>query len=191
MNASNVARLSAVIVVSVCACVALAQDEAKAPEIQVRKVDEQVVLYTLHRGDYDQVGQAIGRLFQIATEKGMKVTGGVSLAYLNNPDFVEKEHLLTEVRLTVDKDALKHAGKLGEFIDVKTVRAHKAAVATKPAGMADPSSIYEALLTWIRENGYIVLGGPCEKFLDGADKGDYAAMKTEISIPVAKVEEKD
>ncbi len=195
MKASNIGRVSAgvVVVCVVCACFVFAQVEAKKPEIKIRNVAEQVALYTLHRGSYDKTGAAIGRLFQLVGEKGIKVTSGVSLAYLNNPRFVASERLLTEIRVGVDKESLGLAGQLGEFTDVKVLKAHKAAVAGKPAGMADRAPVYTALMTWMRKEGYEGLDGPYERFLDGPDKGEYAAMRTEISIPVtkAKAEEKD
>lgn len=106
--------------------------------------------------------------------------------YLNNPEQVSEEHLLTEIRLPVDKDYLDLAGTLGAFTDVKAVKAHEAVVVTKPVGVADPAPYYKALTEWMDREGYAATEGPYERFLAGAEGGDYSKMKTEIMIPVRK-----
>ena len=75
----------------------------KAPEnkieIKVQKLEEQVVLYTIYRGDYAQVGQAIGQLYGRAGQKGIRPRGSAYLVFLNNPKLVSSAHWLTEVRI--------------------------------------------------------------------------------------------
>jgi effector-binding domain-containing protein len=156
------------------------------PAFSIRKVEKQVVLYTIYRGSYDKVGPAIGKLFALAGQKGIRPRGPVSHVYLNNPKQVSSEHWLTEIRIPVGKEALKLAGTLGEMTDVKALPAMEVAVAAKPKGQADPSSIYERFFTWIYKAGYVHIEDPMEKFLSGASTGDYAQMKSEIMIPVSK-----
>ena len=153
----------------------------------IRKVQEQVVLYTIYRGSYNKVGSAIGRLFGLAGSKGITPRGPISFVYLNNPRYVSAQHWLTEIRVPVGKEALKHAGTLGEMTDVKTVPAVELVVAVKPEGQADPGPIYERLFTWIYEAGYVHIEDPRERFLTGASTGDYARMKSEIMVPVSKI----
>jgi effector-binding domain-containing protein len=162
-------------------------EPAKDPGFSIRKVDEQVVLYTLYRGPYDKVGPAIGKLFQLAGEKGLIPKGPLCMSFLNNPELTEKEHFLSEIRIPVEKDALKLAGTLGEFTDVKVIKAHDAVVVPKREGQADPSSIYSALENWLIKQGYVGLEGPYERYLDAMPKATYAEMKTEMLIPVRKV----
>jgi hypothetical protein len=45
--------------------------EKKADIITVRKLEEQVVLYTIYRGDYAQFGPAIAKLFGMAIQEGI------------------------------------------------------------------------------------------------------------------------
>ncbi len=170
-----------------CAIGTWAQPAAKEPEVSIRKVEEQVVLYTLHRGSYEKSGIAIGKLFALAGEKGIQPAGLLTLAYLNNPQRVSEKHLLTEIRIPVAKEVLKHEGKLGEFTDVKVMPATEAAVAVKPEGQADPGPIYEALMSWIYKHGYMSVDSPSETFLTNVQSGDYAKMKAEIIMPVVKV----
>jgi effector-binding domain-containing protein len=166
-----------------------AEEPKKQPpqDFQLRQVPEQVVLYTIVRGPYDQLGPAIGKLFALAGRNGlMPPRGPVQYAYLNNPQMVSSAHWLTEIRIPVGKDALKAAGTLGEMTDVKTLPAMQVVVAVKPEGQADPGPIYEALMEWITKKGYLAAEGPYEIFLTNAQSGDYAQMKSEIMIPIQK-----
>ena len=179
--------MAAVLVVAVCAVEILAQSETKEMPFSVRKVEEQVVLYTLRRGSYDKVGEAIWGLFALAGQKGIVPQGNLSMAYLNNPMRVSKEHWLSEIRIPVGKEALKLAGTLGEFTDVKVMSATEAVVAVKPEGMADPGPIYAGIGRWAFDHGYVGIEGPSETYLTNAMTGVYSKMKTEIAGPVVQV----
>jgi effector-binding domain-containing protein len=167
----------------------LAKVCSEVPGFAVRKIDEQVVLYTIYRGGYDKAGIAVGKLFALAGEKGIIPRGPVSYAYLNNPRLVSSEHWLTEIRIPVGKEALKLAGTLGEMTDVKRLPAMEMAVAVKPEGQAHPGPIYESLHSWIAEKGYSVVDSHSEVFLTNAVTGNYARMKTEIMVPIKRLSE--
>jgi len=180
LSLAMVAMVASVVAVSVKS----AEDK---PAFVIRKVEEQVVLYTIYRGNYDKTGAAIGKLFALAGQKGIIPRGPVLCAYLNNPEYVSSAHWLTEIRIPVGKDALKLAGTLGEMTDVKTLSALEVAVAVKPEGQADPGPVYASLYGWILKQGYMGVDTPCEKVLTNAMTGNYAQMKTEIMIPVKKL----
>jgi effector-binding domain-containing protein len=164
-----------------------AQPADSSSAVTVRKIDKQVVLYTVVRGSYAKAGTEIGMLYARAATKQIAPRGQVYFVYLNNPQKTSSEHYLTEVRIPVDAEALKQAGSLGDMTDVKGAPAVEFAVAVKPEGMADPSAIYRNLEQWILENGYIAVEGPCEQFLTNAQGGNYEQMKSEIMIPIVKV----
>lgn len=164
-----------------------AQPTDGASAITIRKIDKQVVLYTIVRGSYAKAGTEIGVLYARAATKQIAPRGSAYFVYLNNPQKTSCEHYLTEIRIPVDTEALKQAGSLGDMTDVKEVPAVEVAVAVKPEGMADPSAIYRNLEQWIFENGYIAEEGPFEKFLTNAQTGTYEQMKSEIMIPIVKV----
>ncbi len=154
----------------------------------VRTMNEQVVLYTIYRGPYNQMGSAIGKLFALAGQKGlMPPRGPVTYKYLNNPTLVSSEHWLTEIRIPVAEDALKLVGKLGEMTDVKKVPTMKMVVAVKPEGLADPGTIYNRLIIWIHQNNYTAIDGFREIFLTNTMSGDYSMMKSEIMAPIEKL----
>jgi len=165
-----------------------ASAQAEKLAVTVREEPERVLLYTVYRGPYDEAGPAIGRLFALAGKNGLMPRGSVAFTYLNNPTRCSADHWLTEISIPVDRSALKLAGTLGEFTDVKVLRGCTVAVAVKPAGMADPAPVYEALTRWVHGHGYGLVGGVSEAFPPQA-VGAYEAMQTEIVIPVEKLVE--
>ena len=160
---------------------------AGIPAFAIRKIEGQVVLYTIYRGSYDKAGPAIGKLFALAGRKGASPRGPMSHVYLNNPKQVSSQHWLTEIRIPVGREALKLAGTLGEMTDVKILPAMELAVAVKPEGQANPSSIYDNLHIWILKQGCMPAGSPREVFLTNVMGGNYSQMKTEILIPIQKL----
>lgn len=181
--------LSAMTLMAAGAVEIIAETTTSQPAFTVRKVEKQIVLYTIYRGSYDKVGITIGKLFALAGQKGITPRGQVSYVYLNNPHYVSSEHWLTEIRIPVGEDALKFAGALGKITDVKALPAMEMAVAVKPEGQADPGAIYDGLYTWIARQGYRAADNACEIFLTNATGGDYSQMKSEIMVPVKKLPE--
>jgi effector-binding domain-containing protein len=179
--------LLAMVLMVISAVEIFAEQAAGKPEITIRKMQPQTVLYTIYRGSYDKMGKAIGNLYALAGGKGIYPHGALSCVYLNNPQLVSSEHWLTEIRIPMGEDALKLSGTLGEMTDVKTLPAMDAAVAIKPEGVTDPNLIYENLSRWIHKEGYTDIDGSIEVFLSNGAMGSYAQMKSEIMIPVKKL----
>jgi effector-binding domain-containing protein len=180
----RITLLAAIICCS--AMVVNAKDIQDSNTVQIKTMPAQVVLYTIYRGDYNDVGQAIGKLFGTAGQNGlMPPKGPLALAYLNNPQFTEPKDRLTEIRIPVSDKALAKVGKFGEFTDVKKIKPFTAAVIVKKAGTKDPGKIYQELMIWVNKNGYQAIEGPFEIFTSG-QTGNYESMQTEIAIPVEK-----
>lgn len=170
----------------VCVVKVFASLPSEKTGVSIRKIKEQVVLYTIYRGSYNKIGPAIGNLYALAGKNQISPRGAAYYVYLNNPNQISSQHWLTEIRIPVSKDALKAMGTLGEMTDVKALPAVEVAVAVKPQGQADPSGIYNRLQTWILKQNYIPADSPREVFLTNAMAGDYAQMETEIMFPIQK-----
>ncbi|MCP4712531.1 MAG: GyrI-like domain-containing protein [Planctomycetes bacterium] len=166
----------------------LSDDDQK---ITVRKVNKQVVLYTIYRGHYEKIDQPIGELITKAIQNEIYPQGSVELAYLNNHKIISKEHWLTEIRVLVGRDALKLAGKMGPMTDVKELPAMEVVVAPKPIGVDDQGEIFQKMHVWIYKNGYMPLDGQCETFFSQPETTDYKQMETEVMIPVKKLPKKN
>jgi effector-binding domain-containing protein len=165
------------------------QGEAPRPAVTVRQEPEQVVAYTVFRGNYDKIGPAIGQLFMKLGQNGIAPQMPITFVYLNNAGITQPDHYLTEVRIPVGKEALAKAGTLGDFTDVTTIPALEYAVIRKEPGMGDPMGLRKALYAWVRENGYQAIDNCGERFLDPTPQTDYVQMNNEIMVPVEKVEE--
>jgi effector-binding domain-containing protein len=174
-------------VIFMCLAACAAKEEGATKEIKIKKYKKQVVIYTIFRGDYKKIGPVMQKLYFLASNKGMNILGTPTYVYLNNPNQISSKHWLTEIRLEVNKEALEQAGTLGQMTDVKEVPGYEAAVAIKMPGVADTGPIYDKLLFWIIEQGYIPAGAPIENFLIGSANSEYSKVKSEITMPVMKL----
>lgn len=77
-----------------------AKDEGN---VQVKVIPEHTVISAMHKGPYDQVGPLIEGLAKYAVENNYDIIGPVTEVYLNNPNEVKPEELLTEVQFPVIK----------------------------------------------------------------------------------------
>ena len=180
--------LLAIGLMAVCLAEVFAKSDTKEePTVSMRETEEEVVLYTIHRGSYGETGQAIGDLYALAGNKGISLRGPACYVYLNKTNQVSSQHWLTEIRIPVSEDALEFAGTLGDMTDIKKLPEMEVAVAVKPEGQVDPCFIYEHLYVRIIQQGYMPMGSPREVFLTNFETDDYAMMKTEISIPIQKI----
>jgi len=171
---------------AVAGCLSAAA-KSRDGSFEVRRAEESVVLYTIHRGPLDQVSSTVQQLMAMAAQKGLMPRGAVSFMYLNNQELTPSAHWLTEIRIPVSDNALKLAGTLGTFTDVKKLAPVDVAVATKPEGMANPGPVYRKLFPWLLANGYVPLEGTREVFLTNAQTNDYSKMRTQIMVPVRKI----
>jgi DNA gyrase inhibitor GyrI len=160
----------------------MAQDTS---DVQVRQLPPQTVLYTIYRGRYDMIGEAMNRLYDVARRRGLCPCGPISTGYLNDPTTVAPEHWLIEIRLPVDDGAISLAGMLGPMIDVKRLVAMKVAVAVKPQGRSDPSRAIESLQSWINSNGYVTVDRLWQTIVTNKT-GNYSQMETEFVLPIEK-----
>ncbi|MHC4130522.1 MAG: hypothetical protein ACYSSP_01050 [Planctomycetota bacterium] len=176
-----------IIAIVMCLVACAAKEESSKDEIKLKKYKKQIVLYTICRGDNKKAGRAARDLYFLAEEKAIIILGTPTYVYLNDHMEVPSEHQLTEIRIEVRKESIEHAGKLGEWIDIKEVPTYDAAAAIKMQGVADPGPIYDKLNQWIIEKGYIPFGPPTENILIGATNAKYEKIKSEIAIPVKKL----
>lgn len=185
----NVLLLLAVLVLVVIATAKIyaGQTDAKS-EITIRKIESQVILYTVYKGEYQKIGKPIGNLYGLAMKNQIWPQGSISLVYLNNPQYVSGEQCLTEIRIPVGKEALKKAGTLGEMTDVKELKAMEVAVIKKPAGQMNYGSLYNSLYKWASQNGYRTTENACEIFGGTGGGADYSQMSSEIMVPVEKLD---
>jgi AraC family transcriptional regulator len=68
-----------------------------------KEIPEHSVLSAIHKGPYTNVGPVIHAIAEYASKNGYDIVGPVTEVYLNNPNDVKQEDLLTDVRFPVIK----------------------------------------------------------------------------------------
>lgn len=164
-----------------------AAQPATNPDVAIRTLPPQTVLYTVIRGPYDKLGEAFGSLYSLAGSKGIRPTDSAVSVSLNNPETTASEHWLTEIRIPTDDSAKKLAGTLGPMTDVKTISTTTVAVGVKSKGVSDPADVMRRMYTWLAQSGYLPTGGPMQKVVSDSETHDYSQMVVEIMVPVMKV----
>ncbi|MCE5339954.1 MAG: GyrI-like domain-containing protein [Planctomycetaceae bacterium] len=177
-------------VVIVLNSIAVAAQEPNNFSISFGKLESQTVLYTVYRGPYEKVGQAIGELYAIAGKNRISPQGNLRFVYLNNPHLfsLNSQHCLVEIQIPVSQDSLKMAGTLGTMTDIKTLIAMDTVVIKKPAGCKDYGSVYAYLFAWIAQNGYRPIDNAFEVFESGGQNQSCENIaQSDIVVPVTKV----
>jgi effector-binding domain-containing protein len=166
---------------------------AEESAFSIRKLESQIVLYTVYRGPYGKIGKPIGELFVMAAQKRIIPRGPVSLVYLNNPYATSQDstgkHCLTEIRIQVGEEAMQQAGTLGAMTDVKTLKPTEVAVVKKQIGQMSYDALFENLYERIAQEGYRPIDDAFEVFAGSMMSSDYSQAKSEIMVPVAKIEQ--
>ncbi|HBG26338.1 MAG: hypothetical protein A2Y12_08130 [Planctomycetes bacterium GWF2_42_9] len=167
-----------------------AAQEPNSFSISIGKMESQTILYTIYRGPYEKVGQAIGELYAVAGKNRINPQGNLRFVYLNNPHLfaLNAQHCIVEIQIPVSQDALKLAGTLGTMTDIKTLIAMDTVVIKKPAGCKDYGAVYTYLFAWIAKNGYRPIDNAFEVFESGGQNQTCENIaQSDIVVPVTKV----
>ena len=71
------------------------------PAVEVRNLEPARVVSLVHRGSYETIGQAYQRLHGYAAEKGLLIVGPMRDLYLNDPNTVAPDDIMTEVQAPI------------------------------------------------------------------------------------------
>ncbi len=71
------------------------------PAVEVRNLESCRVVSLVHRGSYETIGQAYRRLHGYAAEKGLLIAGPMRDLYLNDPNSVSPDEIMTEVQVPI------------------------------------------------------------------------------------------
>lgn len=74
----------------------------KDPAIMKKELPPMRVVSVVHKGPYGEVGPSYDAAFKYITDNGFKMAGPTRELYLNSPDEVKEEDLLTEVQVPVE-----------------------------------------------------------------------------------------
>jgi effector-binding domain-containing protein len=84
-------------------CVPVTGRVVVVDDLAVRTLEGGLVVSAIHKGPYDTVGEAWGRVLKFAQENGLKRNGPDREIYLNDPTNLPVSEVLTEVQLPVER----------------------------------------------------------------------------------------
>ena len=71
------------------------------PSIEVKNLPKRKVVSLVHKGSYETIGMAYKTLYEHIMKNGLEMTGPMMDIYLNDPNTVEPEDILTEIQAPV------------------------------------------------------------------------------------------
>jgi effector-binding domain-containing protein len=69
--------------------------------IEIRNLSPQRVISLIHKGPYETIGQAYSRLNEYITKNGLEYAGPMMDLYLNDPNKVPKDEVMTEIQAPI------------------------------------------------------------------------------------------
>ena len=76
---------------------------AKSGEVKVKTTKPQEVVYAVHKGSYQEIGEVFGKLAQWIEEYGYEIVGPAVTICYNNPHTMPEEELVSECQFPVRK----------------------------------------------------------------------------------------
>jgi effector-binding domain-containing protein len=155
------------------------------PEITIEDFAPIKVAYVEKKGPYSETGKSMQELFKLFGEKNLKQRNYPMGVYFDDPQKVKPDQTRYEVMCQF----------VGEFegdkqLKVKKLPAQKVAKTLYVGPYEECESTYKKLYEWIMTKGYKPAGPAMEKYLNDISQVPPESLKTEICVPVTKMEEK-
>jgi AraC family transcriptional regulator len=151
--------------------------EEKGYEILTKTADKMTIVYVEHRGSYDQLEGAFGKLAAYAEEKGL--AGNVVGLYYDTPGIVPEESLRCDLGIQVKEGFEPDSGYL-----VKEIPAHQVVYAIMRGPYEKIALEYASIMKWAEEKGYKKTGPVTEIYLEGGVDVPPEQIVTEVQFPV-------
>lgn len=71
------------------------------PSFEVKNLPERKVASLVHKGSYETIGMAYAKLYEYITKKGLEMSGLMMDIYLNDPNTVAPDEILTEIQAPI------------------------------------------------------------------------------------------
>jgi len=71
------------------------------PALEIRNLKPLKVASLVHKGSYETIGEGYEKILNFVQEKGLQITGPMMDLYLNDPNTVKPEDILTEIQIPV------------------------------------------------------------------------------------------
>ncbi len=71
------------------------------PEAEVKNLEPAKVVSLVHNGSYETISKAYQRLYKYVSERGLEIIGPMRDLYLNDPNKVEPDDIMTEIQVPI------------------------------------------------------------------------------------------
>ena len=71
------------------------------PAVEVRNLEPCRVVSLVHKGSYETIGRAYQKLYGYVSEKGLEIVGPMRDLYLNDPNTVAPDEIMTEIQAPI------------------------------------------------------------------------------------------
>jgi effector-binding domain-containing protein len=71
------------------------------PMMEVRNLTPMKVVSLVYKGSYETIGEGYSKLFNYILKKGLVPNGPMMDLYLNDPNIVKPEDILTEIQMPI------------------------------------------------------------------------------------------
>jgi effector-binding domain-containing protein len=158
---------------------------ARQSAVTVKQTEPILVAFLAKTGSFDQMGAAIGSLYQWLGAQGYTPAGPPRGTFYNAPGEVLEEELAWKVCAPIAGEVAPH-GPDDQGYGVKRVEPHQVASVNHIGAYDQVPATYAALGGWIAENGYQIVGPSTEIWVSDPDVTPVAELLTEIQFPVVK-----
>lgn len=153
-------------------------------DVQLKQTEPETVAFISMQGPYEQIPEAMGRLYGWVGQHGMQPVGMPASVYYTDPAAGQQE-ALWEVHTPVAGD-LPEAPPDDACCGIKHVHPQLVAFSMHHGPYETIGSTYGELATWIEVNGFEVVGPPEELYYSDPATTLPAEYLTEIRFPVTK-----
>lgn len=154
-------------------------------DVEIKTVEPEVVAFVAMRGPYNQVPDAMGRLYRWVASQGLAPAGMPRAVYLTAPGETPESEAAWEVMTPVSGDPPESAAD-EDGCGVRHVGAQLVACTTYIGPYELIAPTYRELGAWVTANGYAFAGPPSELYLSDPATTLPEAYLTEIRFPVAR-----
>ena len=153
--------------------------------IEVKTTEPVKVAYLDVRGSFDQIPEALGRLYGWIGQHEIRAEGMPSIVYFTLPAQSEGSSAFWEARAEVDP-ATPTVEPDASGVGVQAVEPHTVVSAMHRGPYDTVAETYHELEAWIPEHGYHVVGPPEEVYFSDPSITLPQDYLTEVRMPVGQ-----
>ncbi len=153
--------------------------------IEAKTTDEMRAACIFHNGAPTTIGEdmrrLLGQLIGWVQQEGLQMTGPPFAVYYSMPEDMARGEMQFDVGVPISE-----AVKGTKDITIKTFPAQSVLSAIHKGPYHQIGSVYSALMEYIENNSYEVIGPPMELWLNNPMEVAESELLTEVRFPVAK-----